>query len=307
MFFRKKRRRKPDTNPNVQAVNKILLAFFIVGLAATYGQNHSFIPSKTNAELKKNIADATPEVALNTGTIKSLLPERTPMLTTKDATPGDGQPAVCGQTVTLTYTAATIDGTAIPDSATKENPLTFTIGEDKAMPALELGIVGMEKGGHRVIYAPYDQSYGAPGYKRDDIDKDARMAFDVDLLSIEPKLPLLSENPFRISDPKLGTGPLLLCAQTVKVHIDVWSIDGKKIFTTRGEKPGDAGTPLTFTPGKSEVFLGLEQGVIGMNLGGKRNLVVPPGFQKTLRGNAAKPAIPFPPKQSVLVDVEALP
>jgi hypothetical protein len=76
---------------------------------------------------------------------------------------------------------------------------------------------------------------------------------------------------------------------------------GNKLFSTPADKP------LTFTPGKSEVFLGLEQGIIGMARGAKRTLVVPPVLQKTLLGNAPTIDFPLPKEQTVLVDVEALP
>ena len=91
-------------------------------------------------------------------------------------------------------------------------------------------------------------------------------------------------------------------ASRAKSQVTVWSVDGKKLFSTK-----DKGQPLTFTPGKSEVFLGLEQGVIGMAAGEMRTLIVPPGFQKAMDGNPPTTDFLLPKDQTVLVDVEALP
>ena len=239
---------------------------------------------------------------MNFSSINSLLPVSTPAISIKDVQDGQGSPAVCGQKVSIAYTTATINEKTIKDSAGKDHPLSFRIGEHKAMPALEKGIVGMRKGGKRLVFAPANDAYDAKGFTRGDVAKNTRVAFNVELLDVSPPLPSTKDSAFRISTMQNGNGHALLCGNEAKILLTVWNIEGKKIFPSAE----GAEKPITFIPGKSQVFLALEQGVIGMNVGGKRSLIVPPEFQKTMDGNQPDLHIPFPPKQTVLVEVEAM-
>lgn len=302
MLFKKPKKRQPKVNPNAVTVNWIVFGFLILGLSQNYVKHESISSTKTHKELKEAITEAAPTLPIDFSNFQSLLSAPPQEITIKDVKMGRGGPAVCGQEATIAYTARTSDETEIKDSADAEHPLTFKIGEHKVMPAFELGLVGMEKGGKRLIMASGPDAYEAEGFKKEGVPEGARVVFDVDLLDIKPALPDILENVFRISDIQPGYGRYLLCGNLVKVGVTVRDVEGKKLFSSE-----DEGKPVIFTIGKSEVFLGLEQGVIGMQTRAKRALIVSPAFQKTMNGNDPKLKIPFPPKQSVLVDVEALP
>lgn len=220
-----------------------------------------------------------------------------------DSKLGEGAPAVCGQQVAITYDAWLDEKTVIADKATSDHPLTFTVGQGKVLPAFERGVIGMQIGGRRAIVAPYDMTYGAKNFARDDVPNGAVVKFNIELISINPKLPDIDATAYRIIDVVPDSGNMIFCGQPVRLELTLWSVDGKKLYSTK-----DAGkSPITFTPGNSEVFLGLEQGVIGMTPRMQRMLIVPPTFQKTMNGNAPAIDFPLPKAQTVLVDIEALP
>lgn len=56
----------------------------------------------------------------------------------------------------------------------------------------------------------------------------------------------------------------------VKLHYTVKLADGEVVGTSKG------GMPLEFTVGKGKVLKGLEQGVIGMEVGESRTIEIPP-------------------------------
>lgn len=143
------------------------------------------------------------------------------------------------------------------------------------------------------------------------------------MLSASPEFKDIENIPYRVVDVRKSSGPMLMCGQKGNFNVTIWDTKGTKLYSSadavkQDTKPTDqtansnkeASIPvkgLSFTPGKSEVFMGLEQGVVGMPMGGMRTLVVPPAFLRTTSG--APPAIqfPLPEGQTVLVDVEYLP
>ena len=302
LLFKKPKKRRPKQHPSARSVQLILVVFVLFALAGHFRTIQSDPTNNSIAEIKNSIVEAAPPIPLDYATYKSPIPE-IHTINIKDDTLGDGEPAVCGHTVSVAYTAKTLDDVVINDHADADKPLTFRIGEHKAMEALEQGVVGMAKHGTRTIFAPAATAYDMKGFSRDNVPKDTRVAFHVELLDITPPLPDAEHNVFHLLDVKTGFGPLVLCGEKVKVHLTVKDIEGKTIYSTKDKDQ----EPGTVTIGRSEVFLGLEQGVIGIKNEGIRSLIVSPAFQKTMNGNESKLKIPFPSKQSVLVDVEALP
>ena len=84
---------------------------------------------------------------------------------------------------------------------------------------------------------------------------------------------------FRQTDIVLGTGVTANSGNSVTVDYTGWLYDGSKadhkgaVFSsTLG------GTPLTFTLGAGQVIPGWDQGLVGMQVGGTRRLVIPPNL-----------------------------
>jgi FKBP-type peptidyl-prolyl cis-trans isomerase len=82
-----------------------------------------------------------------------------------------------------------------------------------------------------------------------------------------------------IQDQLVGNGPAAESGQTVSVHYTGTLPDGSKFDSSL-----DRGRPFEFTLGQGRVIKGWEQGVLGMKVGGKRKLVIPPDLGYGARG-----------------------
>lgn len=239
-----------------------------------------------------------PKKLINIDSLKGkFLPQTIIKLSVKDTSQGDGEFAICGQKVTISYSSFTEEKKEVES----EQKITFQIGEGKVMPALERGVVGMKKNGARTITSPGNMAYGVEKFTRNDVPALANINFEVKMLDISPKLPEIGA--YRVLGDGYGQGKIYTCGSEAKVHVSIWDVEGKKLYNSRDNN----GNPLTFTIGKSEVFLGLEQGMLEMSEGMHRNLIVPPSFQRTLQGKAPTINFPLPKNQTILVDIESVP
>ena len=93
-------------------------------------------------------------------------------------------------------------------------------------------------------------------------------------------------------DLEVGSGPPAEAGQTVGVYYAGSLIDGRPFDATRG-------SPYTFRLGVGKVIPGWDQGVAGMKVGGKRQLIIPPEL-----GYGAQGIGPIPPNAILVFTVE---
>jgi len=97
-------------------------------------------------------------------------------------------------------------------------------------------------------------------------------------------------------DLTVGTGPEVAAGQTVAVHYAGAFPDGKPF-----DANGAADPPFTFRPGQGDVIPGWDEGVVGMRVGGRRQLVIPPAL-----GYGAAGSGPIPPNAVLVFTVEVV-
>ena len=74
-------------------------------------------------------------------------------------------------------------------------------------------------------------------------------------------------------DVTVGTGTEVKTGSTVSVHYTGTLANGTKFDSSY-----DRGEPFIFTIGADQVIPGWEEGLLGMKMGGKRELVIPPAL-----------------------------
>lgn len=300
--FRRKSKKNP--NPNASWATYAVIGIIAIAALSNIGKKLSGEPAPVIDSVKEAANDIKQKNFVNIQGYKNkIFPRYTSSLNTKDLSEGTGNPALCGQSVSIAYQAFGEDDKPLNDEATEEKPLTFQLGDGTVIPAFEQGVLGVKKGGKRSLFSPPRMAYGNKKFAREDIAKDAPIRFDVTLLSLSPDMPSLSETPFRVMDTKHALGTGLSCGEEATLHMTLWSLDGRKLYSTKDKDH----KPVKFTLGKSEVFLGLEQGALGLAHGGKRTLIIPPALFKTMSGKPPSIDFPLPANQTVLVDIESVP
>jgi peptidylprolyl isomerase len=102
-----------------------------------------------------------------------------------------------------------------------------------------------------------------------------------------PAREVTTSSGLRYLDLKVGQGEEAVPGKIVEVQYTGQLEDGRKFDTCRRDK----GEPFTFRLGAGDVIKGWDQGLVGMKVGGKRKLVIPPelGFGKQGVGSVVPP------------------
>lgn len=111
---------------------------------------------------------------------------------------------------------------------------------------------------------------------------------------------------FQAIDQQVGTGAVLQPGNEAIVHYTGWFYDDRAA-DQRGSKFDSSydhnGRPFSFLVGAGRVIRGWDEGVVGMRVGGKRRLMVPPELGYGAQGAGGGV---IPPDASLVFEVELL-
>ena len=99
-----------------------------------------------------------------------------------------------------------------------------------------------------------------------------------------------------VEDLTVGTGPTALIGDDVTIHY-VGRFTSGQVF----DNSYDRGQPLSFRLGAGQVIAGVDQGVVGMRVGGKRRLTIPPELAYGSTGYGS-----IPPNATLVFEIDLI-
>lgn len=209
-----------------------------------------------------------------------------------DIKKGSGEKVEKGDHVWVLYKGALTDGTKFDSNMDPDKtPWYVHIGDGNAIPGFERGIIGMQVGGERKSEVPALLGYGKRG-NPPLIKPNADLVFDIKLLHIVKKG---HEREYGAKDLVVGKGEPCKKGDKVKVQYTGTLLNGLEFDSSR-----KTNVPLEVTLGAGAVIQGWDDGLVGMRVGGRRKLVIPPdlGYGPNAKGDK------LPPNSVLVFDVE---
>ena len=108
--------------------------------------------------------------------------------------------------------------------------------------------------------------------------------------------PVADATELKIVDERVGTGPVAKTGDALSMNYKGTLTDGKMFDQSYGK------APFPFNLGEGRVIKGWDQGIVGMKVGGKRKLIIPPDLGYGAQGSP--PVIP--PNATLIFEVELL-
>ena len=215
-----------------------------------------------------------------------VLPESTPTeLVTTVITEGSGTPAAEGDTVFVQYVGVrSEDGTQF-DTNYGGDPFPVTLGSGGVIAGWDEGLVGTTAGERLQLDIPNDKAY------RDQpqgavIQAGDALSFVIDVLAVAPAadpatavtqadIPTSAEKATAVEtdDVRPGDGTTLEEGMTAIFHLVAARRDDGTILQSTWDSPQPTPQPLEVT--SDGLVGGLAEGLVGMQVGGRRVIVLP--------------------------------
>ncbi len=199
-----------------------------------------------------------------------------------DLVVGSGTEAAADDFLVMQYVGVSYsNGLQFDASWDRGQPFTFTLGNGQVIQGWDDGIAGMAVGGRRQLVIPPEQAYGETGSGSGSIGPNETLIFMVDLLGVVPAsldkpeitVPDEAATELVINDIVEGDGEAATAGSVVWVHyVGVAQSNGEQ-FDSSWDRGRDQTIP--FVLGVGQVIPGWDQGLDGMKVGGRREIVIP--------------------------------
>lgn len=202
----------------------------------------------------------------------------------QDVKQGKGRPAARGDLLIVAYTGKLKNGTQFDtNEGPTGTPFPLVLGESPVIEGWTKGLVGMRKGGVRKLSIPSAMAYGDQGNGQ--IPPRSDLFFEVRLLDLVKKG---EEAIYDKTDLRPGKGRAAKKGDTITVNYSGWLANGKKFDSSYDRKE-----PYTFKLGAGDVIPGWDYGLVGMKVGGTRQLRLPPAVAYRDSGELANQVLNF--------------
>ena len=219
---------------------------------------------------------------------------------------GDGESLEPGQIIQIHVTGILDDGSVFLDTRERDAPAPIPVGEPTGILGLDEAIRLFTIGSRSRLILPPELAFGDTGAQG--VAPGSTIVFDLELVGLAPEPPeaptALEEDDFTVTDSglryydlALGEGPELQVGQTALVDYTGWLEDG-----TMFDSSISRGQPIPVVLGQGGVIAGWEEGLLGMQVGGKRQLVIPPDLAYGDQGAGAT----IPPNAVLVFEIEVV-
>lgn len=180
-----------------------------------------------------------------------------------------------GDFVRYHYNGSLLDGTFFDSSYSRNRTYDTYVGRGYVIAGMDEGLIGVCVGEKRTITIPPHLAYGEEG-TGSKIPGSAVLVFDVHIIDFH--------NPSDSTDVTVTFRPQECQRQTkkgdfVKYHYNASLMDGSSIDSTY-----NYGKTYNIVLGANQVVPGMEEGLVGMCVGERRHLVIPPHLGYGERG-----------------------
>ncbi|MCH2547598.1 MAG: FKBP-type peptidyl-prolyl cis-trans isomerase [Alphaproteobacteria bacterium] len=196
----------------------------------------------------------------------------------RDIIVGEGRAANCWHSALVDYKLYNSNGELVEDTSNSE-PVRLTIGQNNVPLALERGTLGMRIGGERAVTAHPTMLFDNLQFNHPVMKSSQYGGYIIKVqeVAIPANLPL-SDLGLRVYDDEVGTGALAQCTDDVRFQLRAWSATGKPLI-----RKADFRSIMVHL-GEGSAPYAIERGLLGMRVGGKRTLIIPPGYLKPVYG-----------------------
>ena len=273
----------------VKILSAAIASILLIGCGNNDGESVSTNSSNDTPTPIEIVPTPTPagDVDNSDLTVKPLvtIPPSSPSteLMIEDLVVGSGSSVDVGDFLIMDYVGVSYStGLQFDASWDRGSPFPFELGAGRVIQGWDQGIVGMAVGGRRSLTIPPDLAYGENGSGSGSIGPNETLVFVVDLLASVPanlvkpteELTLESTLELQTNDLSEGSGAVVQPGNVVYIHyVGVSASSGEQF-----DSSWDRGRTefIGYISGAGNVIEGLDQGLLGMQVGGRRTVVIPP-------------------------------